>query len=208
MKTLGDNTNAYYRFHARIYDLTRWTFLFGRRALVAHIAERQPRRVLEIGCGTGKNLIELKKRIPDAQCVGVDASADMLRIARGKAGALNIRWIEGMYPSSEVDAALESMGKPDVILFSYALSMFNPGYDTCLETAHRAIAPDGVVCVVDFHNSPFAWFRRWMAMNHVRMESQLLEAMLQLGELSHYREKRGLLGIWRYNMMMGAPRGP
>ncbi|MEL7046831.1 MAG: class I SAM-dependent methyltransferase, partial [Pseudomonadota bacterium] len=128
------------------------------------------------------------------------------RIARGKASALNINWIEGMYPSPEVEAALESMGKPDVILFSYALSMFNPGYDTCLETAHRAIASDGVVCVVDFHNSPFAWFRRWMAMNHVRMESQILDAMLQLGELSHYREKRGLLGIWRYNMMMGAPR--
>ncbi len=208
MKTLGEDTNAYYRFHAGIYDLTRWTFLFGRRALVRHIAERQPRRVLEIGCGTGRNLIGLKKRVPDAECMGVDASADMLRIARGKAGDLDIRWVEGMYPSQEVDAALESAGEPDVILFSYALSMFNPGYDECLKKAHSTIAPGGVVCVVDFHNSPFAWFRRWMAMNHVRMESQLLDAMLKLGELSLYREKRGLLGIWRYNIMMGAPRAP
>lgn len=205
MKTLGRDTNAYYRFHAGIYDLTRWAFLYGRAALVRAIAERQPRRVLEIGCGTGRNLRELKERVPGADCIGVDASADMLRVARRKAGGLAIRWIEGSYPSPAVDAALAAAGAPDVILFSYALSMVNPGYGVWLTSAHRSLAADGVVCVVDFHDSPHAWFRRWMAMNHVRMESQLRAAMLARGELCLYRERRGLLGLWRYNLMISRP---
>lgn len=206
MSTLGQDTNAYYRFHSSIYDLTRWTFLFGRQAMIREIAKLQPGRVLEIGCGTGKNLIELKKLAPDVVCSGVDASADMLAIARSKSRDLDIQWIEGTYPSRSVDESLIAGGRPDVILFSYALSMFNPGYDDCLAKAHRDLSPNGAVCVVDFHSSSFSWFRKWMVMNHVRMESQLLAAMKDSGEMVVYREKKGLLGIWRYSTMISRPR--
>ena len=44
----------YYRWHAPLYDATRWSFLFGRAALIRGIAlHRRPRRILEVGCGTG-----------------------------------------------------------------------------------------------------------------------------------------------------------
>ena len=206
MTTLGEDTNAYYQFHAKIYDLTRWTFLFGRRALVRDMAQLQPRRVLEVGCGTGTNLIALKRLLPGASCCGIDASADMLRVARRKSAGLEIDWIEGRYGSTAVDEALGSENPPDLIFFSYALSMFNPGYDSCLEKALGSLSSGGSVCVVDFHSSAYPWFRRWMAMNHVRMESQLLEAVKELGELRSYREQKGLLGIWRYNTMMSQAR--
>jgi S-adenosylmethionine-diacylgycerolhomoserine-N-methlytransferase len=39
----------YYRFHARIYDATRWSFLFRRTALSAPAA---PAHILEVA-GTG-----------------------------------------------------------------------------------------------------------------------------------------------------------
>ena len=206
MSTLGESTNAYYRFHSRIYDLTRWSFLYGRQALVREVVARRPRRVLEVGCGTGRILIAVKRALPDAACLGVDASGDMLRMARRKSAAKDIRWLQGSYPSAEVDAAIAEAGPPDAIVFSYALSMVNPGYERCLEAAHRAVAPQGVVCVLDFHRSPFAGFRRWMAMNHVRMEGQLLAAVAQSGELALHRERAGLLGLWRYSLLVSRPR--
>ena len=69
----------YYRWHARLYDATRWSFLFGRTALIRAIAaDSQPRRILEIGCGTGSNLLYLHRQFPDAAITGLDLSADML----------------------------------------------------------------------------------------------------------------------------------
>jgi S-adenosylmethionine-diacylgycerolhomoserine-N-methlytransferase len=45
----------YYRLHSRIYAATRWSFLFGRRAILDDIAAATtPARILEVGCGTGK----------------------------------------------------------------------------------------------------------------------------------------------------------
>ena len=85
------------------------------------------------------------------------------------------------------------------------LSMVNPRYDACLARALRDTAADSVVCVVDFHSSPFAWFRRWMAMNHVRMESQMCNDVLERGEPFLDQERSGLLGFWRYRLVMARP---
>ena len=64
--------NRYYRWHARLYDATRWSFLFGRGALVRAIAARPepPRNILEVGCGTGENLVRLARQFPTAAVTG------------------------------------------------------------------------------------------------------------------------------------------
>jgi len=52
----------YYKTHSKIYDVTRWSFLFGRNALIKAIARYcRPEWILEIGCGTGKNLAALSR---------------------------------------------------------------------------------------------------------------------------------------------------
>ena len=57
----------------------------------------------------------------------------------------------------------------DLVLFSYALSMFNPGWEQAIDAAYDDLAEDGVIAVVDFSHTRFSWFRRWMGVNHVRM---------------------------------------
>ena len=75
----------YYRFHARIYDLSRWSFLKGRKDLMVQVAAAlQPRRILEVGCGTGANLLRLARSFPRAELCGLDLSGDMLAVAGGK----------------------------------------------------------------------------------------------------------------------------
>ena len=84
MIKISEDTNAYYRFHAKIYDCSRWLFLFGRDGLIEDIVLKKPRRVLEVGCGTGRNLLRLKKSLPEAELYGVDASPEMLSRAKRK----------------------------------------------------------------------------------------------------------------------------
>ncbi len=57
----------------------------------------QPRRILDIGCGTGTTTIMLKRAFPEAEVIGLDLSPYMLVRAQHKASAegVNINWRHG-----------------------------------------------------------------------------------------------------------------
>jgi ubiquinone/menaquinone biosynthesis C-methylase UbiE len=54
----------------------------------------KPRRILDLGCGTGSTTVMLKQAFPDAEVIGLDLSPYMLFVAERKAQAagLNIQW--------------------------------------------------------------------------------------------------------------------
>ncbi len=197
--------SGYYRWHAGIYDLTRWAFLFGRRSLVRSVSQHMmmPQRILEIGCGTGSNLVALADRFPKAQVIGLDLSRDMLDRARAKVRPYGSRvgLIHRAY-----DAPVAVGPRFDLIVCSYSLSMINPGYDDVLRTCRHDLSERGLIAVADFHTSPHAWFRRWMGINHVRMEGQVLATLDQhFTPLSRHLHQ-GYGGLWSYLNYIGSPR--
>ncbi|TDU72878.1 S-adenosylmethionine-diacylgycerolhomoserine-N-methyltransferase [Prosthecobacter fusiformis] len=195
---------GYYRWHARIYDLTRWAFLFGRRRLVQRAAGhvKKPGRILEIGCGTGKNLVHLAEAFPQAEVIGLDLSQDMLDRARPKMERFGKR-VSLLHQA--YDAPVAGEVKFDLIVFSYSLSMINPGYDEVLKICQQDLSPQGVVAVVDFHESRWAWFRRWMGVNHVRMEGQVLACLRRDFPALLCQVHHGYGDLWRYVLFLGRP---
>lgn len=194
---------GYYRWHAQIYDATRWAFLFGRRRLIhraaAHVSA--PKRVLEIGCGTGKNLVELARAFPAAQITGLDLSLDMLNQARPKIQAYGQR-VELLHQAYE--APIADGDKFDLIVFSYSLSMINPGYDEVLRICKDDLSERGTIAVVDFHESRWSWFRRWMGVNHVRMDGQVLDCLNQHFQPLTRQVHHGYGDLWRYLLYIGS----
>src|SRR5437016_146163 len=73
-----------YRYRRHIYDATRRWWLLGRNRLMRELPIGPGDRVLEIGCGTSRNLIRLAKRHPQAHLYGLDISEQMLATAREK----------------------------------------------------------------------------------------------------------------------------
>ena len=59
---IKENLIRHYKKDASIYDFNRRFFLFGRNRLINQIAKTvSPSSILEIGCGTGVNLIKLNE---------------------------------------------------------------------------------------------------------------------------------------------------
>lgn len=200
---MSETLEAYYRFHAGIYDLTRWSFLFGRSGIIDLLSRlTAPRRILEVGCGTGKNLIKLAKTFPTARITGLDLSPDMLRKAQEKAHAMadRIELVHGAYNGPT------AAGTFDLVLFSYSLSMMDPGWETAIEAARDDLRPGGRIGVVDFHDSPLSGFRSWMGMNHVRMEGHLLPALRRAFDTETFTIRGGYGGLWRYLIFIGVNR--
>ena len=191
----------YYRMHSRIYDATRWSFLFGRRAILCQIGRiAQPKNILEIGCGTGANLANLCRMFPDAQITGLDISQDMLARAKENTRGFHgrLRLVRRSY-----DAPLADFIPHDLVLFSYALSMFNPGWERAIECAHADLAQGGHVAVVDFHDSRFPTFKRWMGVNHVRMDGHLRPVLSSLFHPVTETLYSAYGGVWEYGQFIG-----
>lgn len=191
----------YYRLHSGIYDATRWSFLFGRNAIIEDVAARlSPTRILEVGCGTGKNLVALADRFPQAAVTGLDLSETMLEIAERK-----IRRFRG-----RVQLVRKTYNEPignesgfSLVLFSYALSMFNPGYEAAIAAAYDDLEPGGHIAVVDFHNTPLSAFASWMQVNHVRMEGHLRPLLLERFAPKLDKVSGAYGGVWRYLRFVG-----
>lgn len=67
-----------------------------RQSLIGSI-RCQPRRILDLGCGTGSTTLMLKQAFPHAEVIGLDLSPYMLVRAeyKAKAANLNIQWHHG-----------------------------------------------------------------------------------------------------------------
>jgi S-adenosylmethionine-diacylgycerolhomoserine-N-methlytransferase len=194
--------NRYYAFHSRIYDMTRWSFLFGRAALPEIAGKHiEPKNILEVGCGTGKNLLNFAGRFRDATVAGLDVSADMIEIAekKSKKNGRKITFIKGLY-----DQPLSKKGqKFDLILFSYCLSMINPGWENALECAKEDLLNNGLIVVADFNKTMHPWFAGWMAANHVQMRGLLPEKLGKMFKTEYLSENSAYFGLWEYFIFAG-----
>lgn len=201
-----DHLERYYRFQSSIYDATRWMFLFGRTGILRQLeaASPEPHHLVEIGCGTGHNLCALARRFPDARITGIDLSPDMLAIAHRKTARFGDRI--ALRRAVQRDSLEDDC---DGVLFSYSLSMMNPGWQGVLDSAVQALAPGGVLAAVDFHATPIGLFRAHMGHHHVRMEAHLLPALEErlLVESTAVRAAYG--GVWTWFEFVGrkAPEG-
>lgn len=105
---------------------------------------RPGQRVLELGCGTGLMTEHLLAR--GAQVTSVDRSEPMLSRARKRAPAAT-------FITSDV-LTFEPPASYDRVILSYILHELDaPARATALALARRALAPGGLVGIVDFDDS-------------------------------------------------------
>jgi S-adenosylmethionine-diacylgycerolhomoserine-N-methlytransferase len=170
-----------YRYQRHIYDITRKYYLLGRDRMIEDLAPPSGGTVLEVGCGTGRNLIAVARRYPQARLYGFDISAAMLETARvniAKAGlAERITLAQGDATAFDPQAQF-SLPHFDRVFFSYTLSMV-PDWRAAIGAAFRVVAPGGRLHLVDFGQqerlpkAARAILWRWLALFHVTARATL-----------------------------------
>ncbi|HLK83120.1 MAG TPA: class I SAM-dependent methyltransferase [Xanthobacteraceae bacterium] len=182
----SDLMNRIYRHQRYVYDFTRKYFLLGRDRLIAEIDAGDGARVLEIGCGTGRNLIMAARKYPGASCYGIDVSTEMLNSATraisraGLAGRVHVAHADATRFDPEPLFGTEHFER---IFISYSLSMI-PQWQSVVRTAISHLAPNGQLRIIDFGGQerlPAAFRRllwRWLSAFHVAPRDDL-EAMLK-----------------------------
>jgi S-adenosylmethionine-diacylgycerolhomoserine-N-methlytransferase len=148
----GEAMDRMYRFQRHFYDASRRYYLLGRDQLLDRLAPPPGGSILEIGCGTGRNLIGAAQRYGDAKLFGIDISQEMLKTALGSMSRMGF---ENRVRVACADATsfgpVASLGQRrfDRIYFSYTLSMV-PEWQMALRHAFSLLAADGELHIVDF----------------------------------------------------------
>ena len=197
------NIQNYYKLQSKIYDATRWTFLFGRKKLVRLLPfDRNAEiEILEIGCGTGYNLKRLASAFPKAKLTGLDVSEDMIELSQKQCSSFKDRVELLQQPYGPKQQPMPK--KYDAILFAYSLTMINPQWEELIRHAENDLKPDGVVGLADFHDSNFLWFKKHMSNHHVRMDGHLLKLIKELYEPVVEEVKSAYGGVWQYVVFVG-----
>ncbi len=174
-----------YRHQRHIYDLTRKYYLLGRDRLIRELDAQPNEKIVEIGCGTARNLIEISKAYPNVQLFGLDASHEMLRSAEESVNQARLKEKITLAHGLAEDMTLALFGvneKFDRAIFSYSLSMI-PDWHRALKTAAENVRPGGTIHIVDFGDfegiwTPFARaIRAWLRLFHVAPRDVLLKSL-------------------------------
>lgn len=181
-ETQFDAMDRMYRYQRYFYDLTRKYYLLGRDRLIREMVIGADDRVLEIGCGTARNLIALDARGSGALLFGLDASAEMLKTAAAKIerkGITGIRLETALADEFSCDGTF-GLDRPfDAVFFSYAVSIIPPWKESIIN-AHRNLKPGGTLYIVDFFDQRELprWFasvtKAWLRQFHVKYPEELI----------------------------------
>jgi S-adenosylmethionine-diacylgycerolhomoserine-N-methlytransferase len=191
----GLSMDRMYRHQRHIYDFTRKHYLLGRDRMLSELAPPHGGSLLEIGCGTGRNLVRAARLYPGTHIFGVDVSRVMLdtaQIAITRAG-LDDRIHLAHADATRFDPRDHfKQARFDRIFVSYSLSMI-PHWQAVLQNSAGLLGPGGSLHVVDFGDGAGLprWFRKalhtWLQWFDVTPRGDLAE------EIARAARERGLV---------------
>lgn len=146
--------NEIYKYAKYTYDISRCVYLPKKKLLIKKIKNENPKNICEYGCGTGKNIIKVKKALNDSECFicAIDISIEMLKLAKKRTG------LDSSIHYHNIAAELFTKAMTnknqcvfDIIYFSYSLSMMSSWKDA-LQSALENLSPRGKIYILDLYD--------------------------------------------------------
>ena len=180
--TAFEKMDKMYRHQRYFYDFTRKYYLLGRDKLISEMDVQKGENILEVGCGTGRNLAILAEKYPKTNFFGLDASAAMLETAQKKVDGKNLENVQLKTALADDFSFAKTfdLAKPfDTIYFSYSISMI-PTWQESIQNTLRNLKSGRSFYIVDFYDQRDLpkWFQKilqsWLKQFHVKYPRELL----------------------------------
>ncbi len=118
-----------------------------RGALAKAAPDFAPKRILDMGCTIGNSTLPWKELFPDAEVVGIDVSAPMLRYAHARAEALAV---EVDFVQTNAEATEFESGSFDLVTSCLLLHETSSGaLPRILVESRRLLRPGGIMAHLD-----------------------------------------------------------
>ena len=148
-----ERANVFYRRNASGYDASAARTMALRRRTIDHLVLQPGDAVLDAGCGTGLSFPLLLDRTgPAGSVIGVEASPDMLALARARCTAAGWRNV------TLIEADLETVVLPqiaDAVLFNYTHDVLRS--PAALANIFRQLRPGARIAAAGIKHPP-----RWL----------------------------------------------
>ena len=180
--------NDPYRRTARYYDtLVERPNAVMRKISLAMVPPEEGMTVLEVGCGTGANLVLYQRGGCDVS--GVDLSPSMLEVARAKLGeTADLRLCDAADMPYRDDSF-------DLVVAFLTLHEMPPEVrEAVMDEMLRVAGQDGRLLLLDFHPGPLRFPRGWLFKSGI----VLLELSAGREHFRNYRDflaRRGVRGL-------------
>lgn len=150
-KTHAERLESFYSGQADDYDDFRSRLLHGREELIDRLHFPAGGVWLDLGAGTGGNVLHAASRIRGLREVKlVDLSQSLLDVAEKRLENAGIE--NATCTLADVTCLDLPDDSVDLVTFSYSLTMI-PDWFAAIESARRVLKPGGTIAVVDFYVS-------------------------------------------------------
>ena len=125
------------------------------RQIVIDAIQGNPRRILDLGCGTGSTTLRLKQAFPAAEVIGVDLSPHMLIIAQKKAqeAGREILFRHGNASATGLSAASFDVVTASLLFHETPCEIARAILQECI----RLLRPGGEVAILDSNQRTLRW---------------------------------------------------
>ena len=185
---------TFYKDQAYFYDLTRWTFLFGRNKLIRTLKIKKYDKILEIGSGTGSLLKSIENINSKIDLTGIDISSQMIEKASNKLKNTNL--INCFFED------FEATQKYDIIIFSYTLTIVKDEHAKTIKKAKELLKKGGKIYIVDFYDA-VNLYRKFMEKKEIMIDPGDLEILKKHFPNNNYSINKAYFGIWKYYLFTG-----
>lgn len=107
--------------------------------LISRIEVVNPKRILDVGCGSGNSTHELKKRWPNAEIIGIDNSTAMIEKARSL-------YDDTKFILQDATDDLSSLGKFDIIFSNTAIQRI-PDHENLIKSLYNLLEDKGILAI-------------------------------------------------------------